>query len=86
MGGELSADCNMALQLLALEDMGVKAEDLLAYSQVEVSRLPRSLPPVRYHVHVASLSTEHSVYSAGTEMPPFCRMRSRLHTPLPSSL
>ena len=29
----------MFLQLLALEDMGVKAEDLLMYSQVEVSGL-----------------------------------------------
>ena len=26
------------LQLLALEDMGVKAEDLLMYSQVQVSQ------------------------------------------------
>lgn len=29
----------MCLQLLALEDMGVKAEDLVMYSQVEVSHL-----------------------------------------------
>jgi hypothetical protein len=27
------------LQLLALEDMGVKAEDLVMYSQVEVQQL-----------------------------------------------
>ena len=28
----------MCLQLLALEDMGIKAEDLVMYSQVEVGR------------------------------------------------
>ena len=44
MGGTMSAECDMGLQLLALEDMGVKAEDLLAYSQVEVRQPLQSLP------------------------------------------
>jgi hypothetical protein len=30
---------DVSLQLLALEDMGVKAEDLVTYSQVEVRQL-----------------------------------------------